>query len=449
MLRCSFLLALFICHATCLKELASGEHTLFNDLFANYSKSIRPAKSWDQKLDVHVNVQVNKVAQVIEQHHTMKIRVRLEMTWIDANLHWQPSKYSNIQSMVIPASQLWIPDIHLFNSATEDDLLFPENVELYFNGTVLTYPLNSMYAHCAFHFERFPFDSQSCQFLVGSMLDTVSVSLNAYKSERMLENPEWKEASVSQGARHSFLMPGTTHHINEAFSYDWSVASFNISVKRSSAFYVNLFIWPLVFVLVLGVGVFILPACCVERVSMGVLLLLSLVILSLMLENITPKSANPSVIARLISFDMFMLTLATVISTLIISIHKDNSLILTKIPQWLKNILLKYIGSIVCKKETLKNYFEDNQILTDSEEIHVIESDRNVVTEPMTDLNQAQLLLTHINNQIAQERKRLRHNETKEHNRNEWYLIAIVLDRMCLLAYTVVALVGLFFILVV
>jgi len=143
---------------------------------------------------------------------------------------------------------------------------------------------------------------------------------------------------VSAGGSHSFLMPGTTHSQQEAFSYDWSVASFTVSVTRASGFYVNLFVWPLVLVLALGSGVFVLPAACVERVSLGVMLLLALVVMSLMMEATAPKSAEPSVVGRLISFDMLMLTLATVLSTLVISVDKESFLMVRKTPQWLKNV---------------------------------------------------------------------------------------------------------------
>lgn len=169
------------------------------------------------------------------------------------------------------------------------------------------------------------------------MLDKVTVVLRAYCHEQ-LSNPEWLLSSVSAGSTHPFLIPGTIHHSQEAFTYDWSVASFNVVIRRASPFYVHLFIWPLVLLLILGGSVFILPPSCVERVSVGVLLLLALTVLSLTLETFSPRAANPSIIAKLVSFDMFMLTLATVLSTLIVSVDKENFLMVRKVPQWTKNV---------------------------------------------------------------------------------------------------------------
>jgi len=79
---------------------SGGEYALFNHLLSNYSKSVRPVKAWSDTLRVKVVVHVKKVAQVVsvnlsencdfrryhalfsfqvENHQTMKIRVRLQM----------------------------------------------------------------------------------------------------------------------------------------------------------------------------------------------------------------------------------------------------------------------------------------------------------------------------------------------------------------------------------
>ncbi len=153
-------------------------------------------------------------------------------------------------------------------------------------------------------------------------------------------------------------------------------------------FYVNLFVWPLIFILLLATSIFILPPSCVERVTVGSLLILILVIMSLMLDSYTPKSSSRnSVAGKLIGFAMFMVTWSTVISTCIVSIGKDMFTVKV-IPVWLKNVqkffffrfnsisdldalklisnsiklLLYHIGNLVCKKETLRANLESNLI---------------------------------------------------------------------------------------
>ena len=64
------------------------------------------------------------------------------------------------------------------------------------------------------------------------------------------------------------------------------------------------------------------------------------------------------------------------------------------------------------------------------------------------DTYQAQTLLVLINNQLAMFRMRLQEGDLKEKNRNDWYLIATVLDRFCLICYTAIMLLGLFIVLI-
>lgn len=105
-----------------------------------------------------------------------------------------------------------------------------------------------------------------------------------------------------------------------------------------SSFYVNLFIWPCVFILFIAMSMFILPPTCVERVTMGVLLLLTIVIMSLMLDSYTPKATTSiSVIGRLIGFTMFMIAFATITSSLVVILDRDR-FIYVPIPMWIKDV---------------------------------------------------------------------------------------------------------------
>ena len=83
---------------------------------------------------------------------------------------------------------------------------------------------------------------------------------------------------------------------------------------------------------------FILPPACVERVTMGVLLLLSLVIISLMLDTYMPKGATSvTIIGKLIGFTMFMVAWTTFLSCAIVGLDKDY-FVYQNIPTWLEKV---------------------------------------------------------------------------------------------------------------
>ena len=191
----------------------------------------------------------------------------------------------------------------------------------------------------------------------------LNIILNVtYEGTKTDSNLEWVFLSVKENPLKTLIIPGSNDK-SDLFYSDWSVSRFTLSnlvfflfkkickyiikslyfflskaFKRTSTFYVHLFVYPLIFILFITMSLFILPPSCIERATLGVLLLLSLVIISLMLDSYTPKNSSTiSIIGKLIGFTMFMITWSTVISTLIIGIHKDFFIYRT-VPIWLKNV---------------------------------------------------------------------------------------------------------------
>ncbi len=227
--------------------------------------------------------------------------------------------------------------------------------------------------------------------------------------------------------------------------------------------------------------IFILPPTCVERASMGVLLLLSIVLISLMLESYTPKnSTNVSVIGKLVGFTMFMITWSTVLSTFTIGIDRDNFTNKT-LPTWVKTLMIKYISRLVCKEETISATLNSTPI-NRNEEIDLLDTSRLVqqnqqepnqdattnssptqtqnlanllsgnndnenqdyLAKTKSELDQSKKLLVLINNQIAMLRIRLQEKDIKEQNKKDWFLIASSLDRFFLYVYIIVMFFGIF-----
>ena len=63
-----------------------------------------------------------------------------------------------------------------------------------------------------------------------------------------------------------------------------------------------------------------------------------------------------------------------------------------------------------------------------------------------TDISQAKTLLLLINNQLSLMRMKIKEKDHLNQNKKEWYLIAITLDRFCLIVYFLIMLIGLFII---
>ncbi len=43
----------------------------------------------------------------------------LEQKWIDYRLVWDPADYENVQMLYVPAENIWLPDIVLYNKSVD------------------------------------------------------------------------------------------------------------------------------------------------------------------------------------------------------------------------------------------------------------------------------------------------------------------------------------------
>lgn len=136
-------------------------------------KEVRPVSKWSDELKIKMEVYLVKIANVLQDDQSVNIYVRMQITWKDSKLMWTPKEYNNLDSIVLPANQIWIPDIHLVNSAVDDDAISPSFAEISSDGTVRTTPVTNLNAHCDFDFKNFPFDSQKCDFVVSANWENI------------------------------------------------------------------------------------------------------------------------------------------------------------------------------------------------------------------------------------------------------------------------------------
>ena len=82
--------------------------------------------------------------------------------WKDYGLTWDPEEFGNIQTLRLPSSQIWTPDILLYNSADEKfDSTMKVNVVVQHTGEILYVPPGIFKSICPFDIATFPFVSKS------------------------------------------------------------------------------------------------------------------------------------------------------------------------------------------------------------------------------------------------------------------------------------------------
>lgn len=49
------------------------------------------------------------------EHHDLPLLLPFPQQWSDYRLRWDPEKYDNIQTLRVPSTMVWLPDIVLEN----------------------------------------------------------------------------------------------------------------------------------------------------------------------------------------------------------------------------------------------------------------------------------------------------------------------------------------------
>ena len=82
--------------------------------------------------------------------------------WKDYDLTWDPKEFGNIQTLRLPSTQVWVPDVLLYNSADEKfDATMKVNVVVQHTGDILYVPPGIFKSICPFNIATFPFVSRS------------------------------------------------------------------------------------------------------------------------------------------------------------------------------------------------------------------------------------------------------------------------------------------------
>uniref|UniRef100_A0A8B9SMG6 Neurotransmitter-gated ion-channel ligand-binding domain-containing protein n=1 Tax=Anas platyrhynchos TaxID=8839 RepID=A0A8B9SMG6_ANAPL len=173
-------------------------HKLLHDLFANYSSALRPAEDTDRALNVTLQVTLSQIIDMDERNQVLTSYLWVRQAWLDAHLTWDKDAYGGIDSIRIPSSYVWRPDIVLYNNA--DDRFggsMETNVVLRSDGHIMWDSPAITKSSCKVDVSYFPFDGQQCRLTFGSwtyngnQIDLRN-RLDAGDLTDFVENVEWE-----------------------------------------------------------------------------------------------------------------------------------------------------------------------------------------------------------------------------------------------------------------
>ena len=358
---------------------------LHTDLLKDYDKHARPVKDQDDTVKVYLSFAAVAIQEFNEILERFSVTSALFVNWRDEDMSWDPAEYGNITSTFLGYKDIWVPELILNNPAQKLDSFGKEwqKIRYYSSGTALWLPGDLVRSTCSLNVLYFPFDIQEC-----------SIELNAWG----YMSSEVKLIPVSDNIDTTLLSEHGTWNVikTTARAADVNSASkvtFTFVLERKSQYVIVNIVLPILFLCLLNVLVFVLPAESGERVSYAITVLLAIAVFMTIVSDTLPKTSEPiPLISYFLMIDLIVsavISLFTILNLRIFHKHLNEP-----IPKWLTfihRILTRrnrrQIKDMTCKnngKIDAVTLSENRCSLSLCEQKMVFDTDKGVKSEERT-----------------------------------------------------------------
>lgn len=331
-------------------DCSSAMKRLYEDLFTDYNKLILPVANNKTKVTVTLGLKLGQILDLNLKQQILSTNVWVEQTWHDYKLEWRPELYDGIDMIHVPAENIWIPDIVLFNNADGNyELTLVAKARLYSNGTVVWKPPTMFRSTCEIDVEYFPFDIQTCFLRFGSWtyagdeLELKHVS-NQRKADigidlsQFYKNVEWDIIDVPSYYNENYY---------ESRNEPYPDITFKIVIRRKMLFYLVNLILPVALMTFMTVSVFYLPSDSNEKVTLSISILTSLIVFFLlMLEIIPASSLAVPLFGKYLLFTLALVSLSACLSVYVLNIHHRSPSVHSMSPR-VRQIFLKTLPRLL------------------------------------------------------------------------------------------------------
>lgn len=403
---------------------------LSNDLNMSANLSVRPVKNWEDLTIVQVNIILYTVVKLDTSTQTLTTFLWFTSEWKNEFISWIPEKYCGIESF-FGSFDIWQPDIYIYEM-TEADNKNP--VILYhsisYNGTIKDSKPLRIVSTCNLNIFMYPFDIQEC---------TLSFSTFIENSESVKIVHKFDSGTVYSLSKSSFFSIGEWDLLNISVMQNNNKVTYTISLKRSPTVQIIAFIIPICFLVILDVAGMFINFMEGDRIMFKIVVVLGFSVLIVVLNQILPTTDSPPLLC-LFCFTCMALMVVSLMGCITTSYLVNLPETSTKAPPWMKfwiktclarflffNINCSTQDQISTSDDVIENGAINPRFAHKREDASPVIVDINNATE-----NQLlEMLLLEVQT-IQQE---LISHETKEDGESDWYIIAMVLNRLFIILY--------------
>ncbi|CAH1252015.1 CHRNA7 [Branchiostoma lanceolatum] len=434
----------------------SEESRLITDLLQNYVPKARPVLESETAVTVAIDLSLAQINRVDAKNQQIVTNLWMRLYWKDEYLKWNESAYHDATTIRIPSSDIWTPDIVLYNRIEGDETsdIPNTNAIITSSGDVTwLYPI-TMLSSCKMNVYTFPYDEQECILQFGSWTyDGFKVNVTNRNAKgdtgSFILNEQWDLVDIV--ARRNEL-------VYACCPEPYPDVSFYISMRRKSLYYLFYVIGPCAMMTVMGLLVFLMPSDCGEKLSVGITMLLSLVVFAQFIaESLPATSRYIPLIGQFFGISVFIVAISSAITVLVLNIHFRGPKP-TPVPKWLRTFVQKVrfvfrqnirVQALQADKQLNNLSDKNSSVITDRPktsygfvEVNLDRQDDNrssdlsrTYTMMQRKLDEQSVMLKRLVDKVLEKQR-------EELVRDEWQNTAVVIDKLLLGVFLLVLILG-------
>ncbi|XP_075310249.1 5-hydroxytryptamine receptor 3A-like isoform X1 [Odontesthes bonariensis] len=253
---------------------------------------VRPVRNWTSTTLIQLDMLLFGILDVDEKFQTVTNYVWIQMKWTNEFLRWNSSEFCGIDSLTLPRSKLWIPDVAIQQDASDTGSIQEDPlVRLNPSGLVLAGKRQRLTYTCQLNLSLFPFDVQHCNITFSTLSsDGRFVKLTTFSNDAVLTSVSMK-ILMTQGEWKLQSMKVLKQNLTNEQTFSSNLVYMVTLERKPMLFVVNL-IMPLFFLLVLDLASFFISEARGEKLGFKVTVLLSVSVLLLILQEILPSTED-------------------------------------------------------------------------------------------------------------------------------------------------------------
>ncbi|XP_052563506.1 neuronal acetylcholine receptor subunit non-alpha-3-like isoform X1 [Culex pipiens pallens] len=340
---------------------ATWADKLKKDLLLNYDRNLRPTQYYNVT-NIEVNMEIRHV-DIDEDNSIFTVSGWLKMHWQDLRLKWEPSDYGGLRSFYIPSYYLWDPEVNMHSITLEtagSRYAGISDVRVESSGMLHCTVRLSQKIFCEMNFQRWPFDTQFCNVLLGKSVSTHedrALKLNGLGQDRkqfrpITDNPAWEVTDI--------LVESYEDPMEEE-GHNFEGLQYGLVIKRKVRIFYSTILTPAVIFILMTLTSFWLPPGANEKVLLNcVTATLLCIFLRYFTIHLPLLATRTPLVVLFFSHSLYLTAISLILSVVVINIAKSRHR--TPIHPYLKSfIALPGVSILVWTGSTPKSVTDEEE----------------------------------------------------------------------------------------